>query len=316
MKTMTIFAVYIPVGPSRLDLFRLEDLLESLFCYEPNVSAIVIADHGPEERDFSTIEMKYSDTKVNILRPRRQEHNGSWLGSACVANLMMMDYASRIANIDLVLKMDTDALIIAPFSETLGRLCEDNPRIGIAGTLGNTCNKSARTQSADATVMNILLQMHSTCQSIEKSEELDNATIVKWNLFTVKQREVLGSLCGELEPLLRNGFKGQHCQGGAYAVTGALIVELRDRGLLSQPERWRWLPIGEDRMMGMYCALAGFEVADLSDVGQPFGVQAYGLAFDPEVLIERGYGVIHSVRSHPGTSEENVRRFFRARRKG
>ena len=48
--------------------------------------------------------------------------------------------------------------------------------------------------------------------------------------------------------------------------------------------------------------------------GEVFGVRYKGLPYEPVILVERGYSVIHSVKNDSRMTEEEIREFFRARR--
>jgi hypothetical protein len=77
------------------------------------------------------------------------------------------------------------------------------------------------------------------------------------------------------------------------------------------PLRWYDLNFGEDVMMGVYCAAAGLQMLDRSDVGQVFGIQARQLAYSPKELLDRGHSIVHSVKNDDRYPEFEVRNFFR-----
>jgi len=56
-------------------------------------------------------------------------------------------------------------------------------------------------------------------------------------------------LCEQISMISAADFNGEHCQGGAYAVSSKLINRLFKRGLLEDPLFWLDVPFGEDRMM-------------------------------------------------------------------
>jgi hypothetical protein len=63
--------------------------------------------------------------------------------------------------------------------------------------------------------------------------------------------------------------------------------------------------------MGTLCAIVGLDAADLGSPGEPFGVQAVGLPYPPEILLELGYSIVHSVKDTPRMSEKSIRQIFR-----
>jgi hypothetical protein len=93
-----------------------------------------------------------------------------------------------------------------------------------------------------------------------------------------------------------------------------LISYLSAAGLLTHPDLWLDLRLGEDQMMGILCCLADLQAVDFSACGDVFGVQFSGLAFPPDELLRLGYAIIHSVKNDPTHSEAHIRSFFRSRR--
>jgi hypothetical protein len=305
------FAVYVPIGPSKLDLVRLSDLLTSLLKFEPNVETIILADHGPTSRDFTPFIRQCPREKIHIIRPCRQFHSGTWLGAACAANLIALRLLQDKLEIGYLLKMDTDSLIIAPFSESLAGFFEVHPRAGLVGALGSSCNRSNRSFEWDAVALTQLRSATLLARRLgDSSLALDNKQILSNGLFTHRQVDNFRFVMGSFEKLLNSNYDGSHCQGGAYAVGRELISRLNSLKISRDPSRWLYLRLPEDRMMALCCAACGLEILDFSLDGQSFGVQAQGLAYPPRELLDRGYQIIHSVRSDTLISEANIRSFF------
>lgn len=312
---MTSFAAYIPVGPSSLDLERVVDLLDSVYAYEPGVRLIVLIDHGPAARDFGRIIGRYSPSLVHAIRHSSQSHHGTWKGAGCVTNLVAIDHILSSLEVDFVIKLDTDALVISAFSEKLDNVFSRNPNIGIAGTLGNSCNREMRTYKFNAVAKHLFQEAFNVADRLRVAREgLDNTDIVRWNLFENEQRIDFTAVCAELRSILPN-FDGEHCQGGSYAVSKIFMSRMKSKGRLSNPKRWLYIPIDEDKMMGAYCVSLGLLLADFSGQNQPFGVQAVGLPYTLEKLVERNYSIIHSLRNDNDLSETRIRECFQERRR-
>jgi hypothetical protein len=311
---MSDCAVYIPVGPSPLDLIRVVDLIDSLVVYEPCVKLIALVDHGPKARDFSQIIASHR-IPITVLRHHAQIDNGTWLGAGCVTNFVALAFITSQLTVDFVLKLDTDALIIDSFADQISQAFRNNEDWGMAGSVGETCNKALRTRRFDDEALRSVeraLVMAGRIQSNPAS--LQNADIVTWNLFTEAQRQAFQSVCDDFGKALQHGYRGAHCQGGAYAISWALTQRLRTEGFLDEPLRWLYIPMGEDRVMGVCCAALQMTLGDLSCTGEPFGVQNKGLPYIPEELIQRGNSIVHSLRNNPFANEETLRSFFRQRR--
>lgn len=308
-------AVYIPVGPSAVDLIRVNDLIDSLAAYERCIKLIVLVDHGPKPRDMSHI-VKSADFSVVVLRHQPQVDNGTWLGAGCVTNLVSLAFIASKVEVDFVLKLDTDALIINKFADQVAEAFRSHDDWGIAGSLGETSNRALRTKRFDDDTRRLVERAVEMSKRVRSSPEgLQNADIITWNLFTEEQRETFQGVCNELSEAIRHGFAGDHCQGGAYAISWRMVLQLKAKGVLDNPLRWLYLPIGEDRMMGAYCAALKMKLGDLCGIGEPFAVQYRGLPFVPEELILRRNSIIHSLRNNNCGSEESLREFFRGCRR-
>jgi hypothetical protein len=107
---------------------------------------------------------------------------------------------------------------------------------------------------------------------------------------------------------------GESVQGGAYAISTRALGKLAENGFLNDPLLWLDTALVEDVMMSMLVMAAGMQLFGYAADGEVFGVVHKGLADMPERLLERGYGVIHSVRNDARWSEQEVRDFFRTAR--
>ena len=135
---MRRFAAYIPVGPSNPDIDRLHDLLDGIIKHEDEPPHLIISEHGPKSRNLAEVLKFRGLTCYTVLSCAGQTHLGDWLGMGCAHNLAAMKAASLLRDIKFLLKLDTDAAVIAPFSERLIDLFRRDKTIGIAGVLGTS----------------------------------------------------------------------------------------------------------------------------------------------------------------------------------
>jgi hypothetical protein len=308
---MTRFAAYIPVGPSVLDLPRVQDLLESLAVYEPSLELVLLFDHGPHCRDFSMFKSIHPRANVIEVRTFSQENNSTWLGSGVVANLTILDMIARICDIEFVVKLDTDALVIAPFSDQLGKCFAGDQSISIAGTLGSSSNRDVRSLNNNQVTRIFVKTICAIGTMLAAGQPLDNLEIVRWNLFTNSQIDSFRKVSSEIDPLATSEFTGDHCQGGAYAFSRSFVSRMKAAGYLDKPLRWQSVPLGEDKVMGMYSSLLGMKLRDFSGEGEPFGIQDLGLPYSPDELIARKHCIVHSLRRDPRYNESSLREQFR-----
>src|SRR5207237_939881 len=104
---------------------------------------------------------------------------------------------------------------------------------------------------------------------------------------------------------VRNGYVfGEHCLGGAYAVSRELLARMLERKYLDDPSLWLPIDCPEDVMVGIYTKAAGCQLKSHVAENEVFGVRHRGLDDLPQRLLERGYSVIHAVKNDPKFSEE------------
>jgi hypothetical protein len=307
---MDNFAAYIPMGPGIEEAKRTVDLLSSVFFYEPSISHLIIVDDGACLSLLDQLSVPNSCTISVLVHPRpRNKLNG--LGGLCAADLVALRFVSQQPDVRFIVKLDTDSLVIAPFSEKVEHAFALNPNAGILGVLGTSCNPVTRSFWFDRHVAQITTKAVALGLALDYLSQDDINLMLSWGISTDDQKRALRQLARILEPILHANFAGAHPQGGAYAVSKQLISQLSTVGVYEDPSLWLDLKIGEDQMMGILCALAGFQVMGFSNHYEPFGVQAVGLAYSPSLLADYGYSIIHSVKNDPHYSEAYIREFFR-----
>jgi hypothetical protein len=296
------FAAVIPVGPAPAERLRLFDLLASLWHYEPNISRVVVIDDGCGVVDFPAGPCPID----RIMNPRQGRGAGN-LGGGCVGTLTGLKHCASFANeIDFVLKIDTDALIIAPFAAYVARLFHDDPQAGMAGAHRFTPNGEAR----DFTPWRELTSDLASAWIGDRTRQARagrRGAIALHGAPAAMRRVAQQALHEGYEP-------GENIQGGAYAISIRTICAMEKKGLLADPLIWLHTALGEDVLVPMQTKAAGFGLRDAAADGEPFGIRYRGLPHTPAKLISRGFSIIHSVKNDPNVSEGDVREFFRLRR--
>jgi len=281
-----MFSVIVPVGPTATDLQRLSALLESLRRHErPSDIQLILIDDARRARlkaghtpGWGSMEV----VRTPVWKSRRPDgYSAMTAGTIC---------GLRAASPDarFILKLDTDALVIGPFSEQLAQAFAGDPRLGILGSYDRTCTGSTRDWSV-------------------WEPALRRATR-RWSLRSPRKAAAARAL---LDGARASGEYqvGAHCLGGAYAVSAALA---RRRDLLRW-EPWIRTGIGEDVVMGVLCAAAGLRMRSMTAVGEPFGLAHVGLPGSPEWLLERGHSIVHAVKDRDPTIEARLRARLQAR---
>jgi hypothetical protein len=105
--------------------------------------------------------------------------------------------------------------------------------------------------------------------------------------------------------------RGEHCLGGAYALTLTAARAMRERGYLADPLVTSGSGLGEDVVLGLLTRAAGLRLASLVGDGEAFAVRYRGLLASPDELLAGGHAVVHSVKDSPYGAEGDVRARFR-----
>jgi hypothetical protein len=284
---VTDFAVAIAVGPDPKEIDRVEDLIDSLSAYEKGPWTLVMVDDSESDRALSDRFKTPPRCKaISVPHPKRGQSLKYRLGKGiCTAILTAYAWIARNSRESrLILKLDTDALVIAPFAEQVRAKLDANPDVGMLGAFDLSPGGERRDFSVHFKTMQCIYQPPSPIQE-------------------------------HIRAALANGYRfGEHCLGGAYAIAGALLQRMLAAGYLNDPTPWLGIDCPEDVMIGMYTKAVGLRHMNFVAPSEVFGVRYKGLPDVPEKLIERGYSVIHSVKNDPRMSEETIREFFRKRR--
>ena len=305
---MVKFAAILPVGPGQPEVDRAADTLNSLWAYEPTLGWVVLVDDARQDRQLGQRFDPPPGCRVtSIINPRRGKGVG-WSGGLCAATLAALKWVHQHTDASFVLKLDTDALVIAPFAEKIRRAFDEMPEVGMFGSYDRTCNGEARDFSRWGCVM----RKFSGPIAIWLREIKKTDKPFQQNLWGRPAR-----IRRIIKDALKNGYAyGQHCLGGAYVISAEMLRRMDRDGLLDDPLLWLHTPVGEDVMMGVYTKAVGLEMRSLVEQGEPFGLKFNGLPDTPERLLSRGYSLIHSVKNDAHFSESEIRGFYREIRAG
>lgn len=300
------FAVLIPVGPGAKELERSADFFESLFRYErPEQIAVVVINDGNVAADLAAQLRKYSAASPTILENPRHGRGNGWSDGLCAAvSTGLRHICDQVPDASFVLKVDTDSLIIAPFSEQITRFFDERPEVGLIGSHLHEPAGGKPTES----IKHWGKAVRSLCWPVSLSRR--------------GGLHLLGSVWGNgrklrgiIKAARRQGYVyGESCIGGGYALSKLAVKCLKTAGLVDDPLLSLHRGIGEDILMGAFIRSAGLKLADFNNVGEPFGVTFLGLYGALPELLQNGHSVIHSVKDHEGQREADVRAYFAAER--
>jgi hypothetical protein len=301
----TNWGIVAACGPTDREIERVGDLLDSVFHYEPATRWVAIIDSGDEDRRLAErFKTPPGTTLVGIRNPKSGWAGGQW-GPLCVGVLAAYEWIARHTDAKFVVKFDSDALVIAPFASKILHAMTASPDAAIFGSYRVNCNGQRRDWNGMAGLVRRLHQF----------------ALLEYEPQRFGRRFPL-ALCGRpagmrrhIGHALRNGYEfGEHVSGGAYAATRELLDRMLAKGYLAARHVWADSQMSEDVMIGIYARACGLSIAGHANDGDVFGVKHIGLPDSPERLIERGYSIVHSVKSDPSFSEADIRAFMKQRR--
>ena len=292
-----MFGVLIPVGPGDEELDRLTDTLESLIAHEPaDRVRLVLVDDAPRPRPLAE---HAPLPNVEVIRTPLWEQGTPDPMSAMVAGTCEGMRALAATDVAFALKLDTDALVIAPFADKLQAVFEAEPDVGVAGSYDRTCTGAAR----DFSFWERELRLNRLPLQVLR---IKGRRKPAWKPRTDRRR----AAALERRAAASGYRRGEHCQGGSYAVARSML----DHGDLFDFRPWIGGRVGEDVVIGLLCRAAGLRLRGLVGEREPFGLGHIGLPGDPDWLAERGHSIVHSLKDTDTRRESDLRAHFRARR--
>jgi len=294
------YAALIPCGPSPLEAERLGDLLDALAFHDPEDCAvtIVLNDANPflSERIAGHPKCRIVDN------PRRGEGWGVGGGLAAGQIWTSERIACEYPEVGCIVKIDTDALPIQPMGSELERIFAD-PSVGIAGS--RIASEQLPSYKITPPVSYFGKKVH------RLRAPLSIWRMPHWHFrFAISgHHRWIASLHDQAET---HGYiEGELIEGGAYAMSMALIRTLVEAKVTA---RWRDfidIPVTEDVIMTMLAYSAGFRAVDTPF----FCIEPGTLRYAPsEILADPGVGIVHSLKCYRNTTEAELRKAFREAR--
>ena len=293
------------IGPGPQELDRLADFFDALWCWEPAAGSVVLIDDAPEPRVLEQLFFPPPGFRIHsIHHPRRGQGVGVW-GALTEGILMGLDHIAEHEPAPMILKIDTDGHVIAPFAERAEAVFAAHPKVGMMGLHDTTCHGTPRPY--DPWVVGMF--NYSLPVAFRKSQPIWHRRL-QIQLFgqsaLVRKR---------IKAAQANGYTlGEHCVGGAYMLRLDAVKDLRGQGMLREPSFWRHTHMSEDVVVSLYMRAAGWQLLGQTAPGQLFGVQHKGIPFSPEEMLAKGYALTHAVKNDERYSEADIRAFFKAKR--
>ena len=290
MKKITV-AVIIPVGPT-CELENIVDTIESVRHYVTRSQVIIVLDDSGKGTGDS-IREQFCDSVVLKTEKNFGKNAGLYL------NLSRgFAYAYENYSFDVLLRLDTDALVIGwnPEKDAI-EYFNRNPDFGIIGSYRTDCNGEPRKFSWPRGQLKKELSFKSALKALSRGY------LMGWFFL----RKVFNQS-------RQKGYEpGEHCLGGAYFVSRECVGKLLKKNLLSRQELF-WSKLQEDHIFGLLIYSVGLRLGDFANGQYPMGLRWRGLPCSPEELIKRKKKVTHSTRFFDNLGEQEIREYFRAQR--
>ncbi|MFC5061725.1 glycosyltransferase family 2 protein [Actinomycetospora atypica] len=262
-------AVVVPVGPGPAEF--VDDTLASVRDRLGVPHTLVVVNDSPRRT--------WPPGVVVVAAPPRAPGGQGGLFVKLAAGIRC---AVQLGGFDVLLRLDTDALVLRPgVVDAARRRFEADPSLGLLGAVRVGPDGGARSFAPAAAAL--------------RAE---------------------AGLRGLVHPLLRRRLRsgpldGVHALGGAYLLSAACCSALMESGWLEAPEL-ALSRAGEDHLMGAAVRACGFSLGEFSRPGDPLAVRWIGLPDSPAAVWASGACVTHSVRSWGVLDEAAVRAEFRS----
>ncbi|GEM_PF-2510247 len=291
------YAALVPCGPGPLEVMRAVDLLEALAFHDPEdcLAVLLLNDGNP---DIAARVAGFP--RVCVVDHPRQGKGWGWGGGLIGGELWAFEWLMReFPGAGCVIKLDTDALIIKPLGEALGRIFSD-PTVGIAGSrIGLEPLPAYKTTNP---LGYFATKARKLCAPVSLWRK------PRWHLrFTLGgPHRWVASLFHEARS--RGYLRGELIEGGALAFGREAVGALVEKGVTA---RWRDFldaPVSDDVILTMLAYYAGSRAVD----APLFCIEPATLRQAPAVLMaDPCVGVVHSLKAFEGTDEPALRKAFR-----
>lgn len=280
-------AVVIPVGP-REDLADLTDTLDSIHAFMPADTLLLILNDGARSTVHGVAAR--SGLAAEVLDLPGDGHGVAGGLTWTIAQGMRRALDHR--DVDVVLRMDTDALVIGPGLGHDARVAfAADTGVGVLGSFDRISTGEVRDFGPAASALH---------------QDL-GANRIRHPVWSSTLRRAL-------RQARRNGYvDGEHALGGAQLVSRTCLLQLARAGLLPAAGVIA-SRMGEDQFLGLAVRAVGLRTLDFATGSKPLALRWHGLPGTPPELVRQGKLVAHSVKTHEDVDGRELREWFRDRR--
>ncbi len=298
------FAILIPCGPAEMEKERMEDLLDAIAHFEPGCDLVLILDDGNAR--LRDLELPRGSVPVEILpHPRRNEGWG-WAGGLVYGELSGLAHIhARRPDVAFVVKFDTDALPVAPFSAALSQIFEDKT-LGMVGSRIIDEQMPAYKQTAPLSYFRNKIDKMLAPLSLWRKPT--------WHLRVPFFDARLRRIASILRTAIARGYtKGELIEGGALAWSGAFVRGLVKSGVHLEREVLLRLNVSDDLFLTPLAYFLGLRCAD----SELFCIEPNTLRHTLEEMLklDGSVAIVHSLKGQSPDDERRARAAFRERRR-
>lgn len=290
--------ILVPLGPN-FPLAFVQDTINSFNHYMPAEDCeIWLMDDTCQITGVtsSDIPLRYVRSDEVFPWPSRA---GIWntYGPLSLKLLRTMAAARTEFDFDLVLRIDTDAIVTgpSPHLDAASQFAAD-PQIAIIGAL---------TKRGDGTDKTVAMRAAGEKLTIEMG--------LRRMVIDLVKRHVPVSRTRQLRWLGRSARRNVHYTMGDTCTGGAVFISRKavDRFLalgFHEMSGLRYSSCPEDWIFGLFSAAAGMRLSD--DQSQTMSINWRGLPCPPEEVVERGVKVFHPVKLDDPDAQGRIRGVF------
>lgn len=286
--------VLIPAGPDTIRDF-LEDTIASVNHHVGIEGCKVAVLDDSRQSRFRDLHEIFPNTIV-LQAPDYGEGGRSRKGGSLFGKeLSALKILSGSCRFDVLLKMDTDALVIGdrPQHEVLD-VFNRAPDVGMVGAFQRRGDGSDK-QSA------MTLKGRRLTREMTLPSGLARPALMSALRALVKRAE-------------QHGYRrGDTCTGGAYFLSWNAVWALRQLGYLDL-NVLRQSRLSEDSLMSLVCCAAGYRLSDLPADQDILAINWRGLPMPPEALVAANKKIVHPIKEDGAPAEGRIRSYFRRRR--
>ena len=240
------FSVLVSVGPELKEMSRVDDLATQLYRLERNnLHELILVDDSYGVHNWLDHLKKFPFLRV--VPPAREGKGDPWRGGLTTNILSGLGNAFSESICSFVLKVDTDSFIVRPFFNAIKKAFDEDAAIGL---LGSCYKYDPSGNHVPPSTWQINLKKQAKQIRFRRNPKPHIETAL-WGERKKIRQIILGAV--------NNGWPlGSCAQGGGYALSSRVFSARKESGNLFDSLLWRDTDIGEDVVVSMITAAAGY----------------------------------------------------------